>query len=111
MFWQRFYDLCAEKGTKPNPVCRELGFSSATATHWKAGQQPGSASLDKLAKYFGVSVDYLLGKTDKKETTTPEEQSLSSEQQLLLSFCKDLAVDDLKKVIEYVELLKLKGNQ
>lgn len=40
MFWDRFYSLCLEAGTKPNPVCAELGLSSATATHWKNGKQP-----------------------------------------------------------------------
>ena len=64
-FWERFYKLCLEHGTKPNPVCKQLGFSNATATHWKAGQLPGLASLKKIAEYFNVSVDYLLAKTDK----------------------------------------------
>lgn len=106
MFWQRFYDLCLENGKKPNPVCKELGFSSATATHWKAGQQPGSASLDKIAKYFGVSVDYLLGKTEKKETTAPTEQPLSLRDKYILSRFEGMSDEEVSKALDYLENLK-----
>lgn len=29
LFWNRFYDLCVKRGTKPNPVAKEIGISSA----------------------------------------------------------------------------------
>lgn len=66
MFWKIFYNLCVERGTKPNPVCVELGFSNATATKWKNGSVPGTESLNKIAKYFDVSVAYLLGYETEK---------------------------------------------
>lgn len=67
MFWERFYNLCLSKGTKPNPVCVELGFSNATATKWKNGSVPGAESLNKIAEYFGVTPAYLLGFAEEKE--------------------------------------------
>lgn len=60
MFWDNFYNLCIERGIKPNAVCKELGFSNATATHWKAGKTPKSDTIQKIASYFGISTDYLL---------------------------------------------------
>lgn len=61
-FWERFYDLCISKGTKPNTVAKELGFSSAVCTQWKKGaQKPSAKKVSMLAEYFGVSTDYLLG--------------------------------------------------
>lgn len=67
MFWERFYNLCLERGTKPSRVCNELGFSNATSTKWKNGSVPGTASLNKIAEYFKVSVSYLLGYEEQKE--------------------------------------------
>ena len=64
MFWERFYALCVQAGQKPNPVCSTLGFSSATATKWKSGSVPNGEALLKIAQYFDVSIDYLLGRTD-----------------------------------------------
>lgn len=63
-FWERFYDLCAKGNQKPNNVCNRLGFSNATATHWKNGVIPKGDMLIIVADYFGCSVDYLLGRTD-----------------------------------------------
>lgn len=64
MFWQRFYDLCINAGSKPNPIGKEIGISSATITQWKQGTIPTGDSLAKIADFFNCSVDYLLGRTD-----------------------------------------------
>lgn len=62
MFWDHFYTLCKEKNLTPNAVCRAIGLSSATATHWKNGIVPKGDILIKLADYLGCSTDYLLGR-------------------------------------------------
>lgn len=64
MFWSNFYNVCRFNNTSPNAVCAELGLSTATATHWKNGTLPKADVLVKIADYFGVSVDYILGRTD-----------------------------------------------
>lgn len=64
MFWSNFYNVCRLNNTSPNAVCAELGLSTATATHWKNGTLPKADVLVKIADYFGVSVDYILGRTD-----------------------------------------------
>ena len=72
MFWDNFVKLCDEKGEKPNPVAKKLNIASGTITAWKNGGVPSGKSLQKIANYFGVSVDYLLGKTDKPSPTSNE---------------------------------------
>lgn len=67
MFWERFTLLCSERGTKPNPVAKELGFASSTVTAWKNGSKISADKLQKIADYFNVSTDYLLGKTEKRQ--------------------------------------------
>lgn len=60
MFWNQFTKLCNERNIKPNPLGRELGFSSGVVTKWKQGSFPNTETLMKLAKYFDVSIDYLV---------------------------------------------------
>lgn len=60
MFWNNFYRLCKEHGTTPNAVCKELGLSSATATHWKNGASPRMSVLEQIAKRFDTTVSALL---------------------------------------------------
>lgn len=111
-FWERFYKLCLEHGTKPNPVAAQLGISTATVTRWKNGSYPTTKYLERLSAHFDVSTDYLLGKTDKKrEQTDSDNLPASEEMQRLLIETSTLSDEEARKVREYVELLKLKRNQ
>lgn len=65
MFWNNFLAECAKKGKSPAVVAEELGFSNSATTCWKNGSLPRMSSRKKLADYFGVTVDELMG--TKKE--------------------------------------------
>lgn len=65
LFWERFYTLCNNQNTKPNPVAKILGISSGSITKWKTTNTiPNGETLIKIADYLNTSVDYLLGRTD-----------------------------------------------
>lgn len=73
MFWERFYSLCLEHNTKPNPVAKAVGISSGTVNKWKNGAIPNAEFLLKIAKHFDCSTDYLLGLSEIKKPPTSEE--------------------------------------
>ena len=60
MFYDNFVKLCADKGKKPTPTAKEIGFSSAALVKWKNGTIPRGNALQKIADYFGVTVNDLL---------------------------------------------------
>lgn len=62
MFWNRFFCLCEKHGTRPLNVVKTLGISSGSITNWKKGVIPNGETLIKLANYFNVSIDYLIGR-------------------------------------------------
>ena len=66
MFWEIFYQLCTNAKMKPLQVVRQIGISHGSITKWKQGATPSGVSLQKIANYFNVSVDYLLGKEENK---------------------------------------------
>lgn len=107
-FWDIYCYLCFKNNKKPNSVASEIGLSNAVCTKWKNGTVPNSEALSKIAEYFNVTTDYLLGKKNKAE---PTEQPLSTEVQQLLNDCASLSEDKLQKVIDYVHLLKIADNQ
>ena len=72
-FWERYHELCIQEGKSANAVALELGFSNATCTKWKNGSEPGSKSISKIADYFGVTVDYLLGTEPKPSAPVTDE--------------------------------------
>lgn len=65
-FWKQYQSLCESIGKSPNAVADELEFSNATCTKWKNGATPQGKSLAKIAEYFDVTVDYLIGDNLKK---------------------------------------------
>ena len=70
MFFAIFKKLCDERGISPTKASVEIGFSKGSVSYWKkqflAGvdAKPDSNTAAKIADYFGVSVDYLLGRTE-----------------------------------------------
>ena len=67
MFFDVFSDLCARKGVSCKRAAEEIGLSNSITTKWKkTGATPGGDTLQKIAVYFGVTTDYLLGKEEKR---------------------------------------------
>lgn len=62
-FFERYEELCIEKGLKPQNVemIKIVGVSSAAVSGWKKGALPKGDVLCRLAKFFNVTTDYLLG--------------------------------------------------
>ena len=67
MFYDRFIQLCEQKGVKPTRAAIENGIARSAVSNWKSNWAKGIESLpsttnaNALAEYFGVSVDYLVG--------------------------------------------------
>lgn len=64
----RIKQLTEQKGNRIslNALEKELGFGQYTISIWKKCS-PTASRLVKVAEYFGVSVDYLLGRTEVRE--------------------------------------------
>lgn len=65
MFFVKFEELCKKAKKTTTGVALELGVSKSTVAYWRANHSviPKQEVLIKIAKYFNVSVDYLLGET------------------------------------------------
>jgi transcriptional regulator with XRE-family HTH domain len=115
VFYDTFCKLCAEKNISPTKASLQIGLSKSTATKWKnTGATPSGDTLNKIADYFEVTVDYLLGK-DKKEKPADkgepeltfddftyamhnESGNLSEEdKEILLNLARDLAKHRMEK--------------
>lgn len=64
--YEIFESLMKKRGLKYAQISRETGISYSTFTDWKAGRAcPKYDKLKKIAEYFGVSVEYLMGEEEK----------------------------------------------
>ena len=61
---QRIFQLMEQRHVSAYRVSQETGISQARISGWKTGKSnPKQDALEQLADYFGVSVDYLLGRS------------------------------------------------
>lgn len=63
--------LCSDRKISINDLENELGYSKNTLYRLKT-QNPGSDKLEKIADYFNVSTDYLLGRNVPEWATTDD---------------------------------------
>lgn len=78
--------LSDERGISINKLEESLGYSKNTLYRLKT-QNPGADKLEEIADYFNVSVDYILGRTDKKryyDLTDRDERDIQKKLQELI---------------------------
>ncbi len=64
-FKDRLKELRAENGRSQTDIASLLCLSKMAVSHWECGDsEPNIAQLKALAKYFDVSIDYLVGYID-----------------------------------------------
>ncbi|WP_367378136.1 helix-turn-helix domain-containing protein [Enterococcus gilvus] len=64
--YEKIKELTKQNGISVRELEKRLGFSNGYFSKWKT-VSPNSEGLAKVSDYFGVSIDYLLGR-EKKNT-------------------------------------------
>lgn len=66
--YRRIRDLREDKDMNQTQLAKFLGMSQTGYSKYETGENDVPTSiLIKLADFYGVSIDYLLGQTDKPE--------------------------------------------
>jgi len=105
-FSQRLKLLRNVNKTTQEDLAKYLGVSRPTIAGYETkGKQPSFESLFKIADYFNVSIDYLLGKTDIKE---PADDVIEKKELDVFKQIHNLSFESQKDLKKYMELLKIK---
>ena len=99
----RIKELRNEKKQTLKQMAEAFGTSNQVISRYELGQaEPDFETLIKIADYFNVSVDYLLGRTDKRFTS---DKTFTSEQLRLLNAFDALIPPMQEYILEMVEKL------
>lgn len=104
--YDRIQELCKSKGVSGSRMCLDLGLSKSTLSDIKSGRKKGvsTATAQKIASYFNVSVGYLLGEEEQKEKPTiPEDDGLSNNQRKLMQFVKSVPDDKAEMILRVMK--------
>ena len=114
----RLKELRQQRGLYQKDIASYLNIAVSTYSYWEKGTyEPDQAVLSKLADYFNVSVDYLLGREEKSSPAQQESGGI-----VIPEKYKDVAVAfyggpdnltqaDIDDIVRFIEFTKSKKNQ
>lgn len=110
IFRERLKKLRISKGLNQNELAQILNVAKQTVSNWENGNRmPDSEMLVKIADFFDVSVDYLLGRTDYQNAHIYENEIEG--RNVHIEYDKDIYPDGLtyEQVIQILKALKIAG--
>ncbi|MED4082049.1 helix-turn-helix transcriptional regulator [Halalkalibacterium halodurans] len=102
MLFDRVKELSEQRGESLKTVAQKLGFSENAFYKWKK-QSPKSEALQKVADYFNVSTDYLLGRTDVKTLPDDDIETLAAHHE-----GEDWTEEELEEIERFKEFVRMK---
>lgn len=106
--------LCKEKGVSMNTAETEMGLAKGYISKLE-NHNPNQKTLQKMSDYFGVSMDYLLGREKDKQYYLNEETAHAAQEifenkelKALFDVQRDMNPDDLKALHSMALALKRK---
>lgn len=106
MFSERLRELRNNAGISQKSLAAALQVSQQAVAKWESeSSSPNPEMLSRIADYFGVSADYLLGKTDIKKTSGSSTEVTDEDIQFALFGGKvsKEAYEDVKNYARYVK--------
>lgn len=82
-----------------------LGISQSTLSSWESGRyEPDLTSLQKLSEFFGVSVDYLLGResAQKESPAASNSDEADLDRELINLLCQLDSPQEEQRVKDFV---------
>ena len=120
---QKMYEIFEQLLQKHNisayRVAKEAGVTQTSLSNWKSGRNtPSTSTLQKIADYFGVTIDYLMTGEEKEggeqyylnDETAEMAQKLFENKDLRVLFdaAADATPEDLKTTYDMLMALKKK---
>ncbi len=102
--FDRIKDLASKRDKNLKDVAIEIGLSENIFYTWKKSS-PKADVIKKVADYFNVSTDYLLGRTDNPiiDSDIPQEATT-----LAAHIDPSATEEDMKKILEYIDFIQQK---
>ncbi len=67
-FSEQMLALREQNGLTQEQAAKEIGIAYRSYRRYEAGErEPGVTALIRIADYYGVTIDYLVGRTDRRE--------------------------------------------
>ena len=111
-FSDRLKQLRNKKGILQRELAEQLNLSRVAITQYENGNRfPDQDTLNKIADYFNVSLDYLLGRTNIKNTSDKISNAIEDDPELLNFWNELKGREDLQLLFKQTKDIPPKGIQ
>lgn len=113
MFEERLKSLRNEHQMSQKMLAEKLFVSQQAVAKWENPESKASPNPDtikKIADFFDVSIDYLLGKTDIKKAPSEEDAGLNAEEAELLELFRSASPALQDAALRVLEADQKKGS-
>ena len=113
MFYDLYNKLCQEKGISCSRAAKEIGLSNSTVTKWKnTGATPSGDTLSKVALYFDVSVNDLIG---EQKSPAAQNSGVTDDDIKFALFgggpVSDAQYEEVKQFVRFIKERDANGNK
>lgn len=119
-FSEKLKKLRKEKKVTQEQLAKIIGVERSSIGKYETGTQPSTDIMKRIADYFGVTVDYLLGREETKKApvspavTTEDEELMEyleelrsrPEMRMLFSLSKNATKEDVEDAVRIIEALR-----
>ena len=110
--YEIFAKLMEDHNVTSYRVAKDTGVSQTTLSDWKRGRSvPKLEKLKKLADYFGVSVEYLMGNREPAENVSPRAPISDEDIKFTLFGDRDIDDDVLEEVKAFARFARERKKQ
>lgn len=107
MFNERLRELRSKKNYSQAALAKELFVSQQTIGNWESGKrEPNFETAQKIADFFNVSTDYLLGRTDSHREKQDLDAELEGIEFALFGEVKDMTEAQKQDVLRFAQFVK-----
>jgi len=95
------------KGVTQTEVAKQMGVNQNTYSYWENGKAKiDNETLKKLADYFEVSVDHLLGRDEIKRSIPKEDITRENIRFALSGEVRDLTDEELEEIVNFAKFVQ-----
>jgi len=105
-FGEKLRSLRIENNLSQLELAKILNITNQSLSHYELDKRiPDLNMISKIADYFDISVDYLLGRVDQNEIYVSE--NLTQYKHEDFTNIKNLSDENQKKILDYIRMIKI----
>lgn len=101
--YERFKKLCDKKGVSMKTALDDLRIANGIVANWKARNSlPSGQTAMKIADYFGVTLDEVLG---RKPIEPDYSVNLSDDEKMIIETIRHSDAETRERIIQYIDFV------